>query len=265
MVSSLLLLRAALFFYSAGFIAAFVPAFLPSSGRSMLKVTPWLAGLGGLAHTGALVVLGHELSRCPLVTIPEILSVLAWAAVIVYLAAHLRYRLEVLHVIILPLVLVLLFISGALPRDVIAVATPLRPTLLRFHVTVTVLGAAALCVTFAASLVYLLVDRTLKAKKPVRFFLRLPSLERCDRVGRAFLLWALPLLTVGIVTGALYSASVSGTFWTWERRETLAILAWLILSVVAIARLGWGWRGSKAAILTIVGFAALFMRMLGWY
>ncbi|MCZ6694954.1 MAG: cytochrome c biogenesis protein CcsA [Acidobacteria bacterium] len=265
MVSSLLLLRAALLFYSAGFIAAFVPAFLPSSGRSVLKVTPWLAGLGGLAHTGALVMLGLELSRCPLDTIPEILSVLAWAAVIVYLVAHVRYRLEILHVIILPLVLVLLFISGALPRDVIAVATPLRPTLLRFHISVTILGAAALCVTFAASLVYLLVDRTLKAKKPARFFLRLPSLERCDRVNRTFLLWAFPLLTVGIVTGALYSASMSGTFWTWESRETLAILAWLILGVVTIARLGWGWRGSKAAIVTIVGFAALFMRMLGWY
>jgi len=265
MVSSLLLLRAALFFYCAGFIVAFVPAFLPSSGRSVLKFTPWLAGLGGLAHTVALVLLGHEQSRCPLVTIPEILSVLAWAAVIIYLAAHVRYRLEVMHVIILPLVLVLLFISGALPQEVIAVSEPLRPSLLQFRITVTILGAAALCVTFAASLVYLLVDRTLKAKRPPRFFLRLPSLERCDRVGRTFLLWAFPLLTVGIVTGALYSASVSGTFWTWEPRETLAVFAWLLLGVVAIARIGWGWRGSKAAILTIFGFAALFMRMLGWY
>ena len=46
MVSSLLLLRAALFFYSAGFVVAFLPAFLPSSRRSAVKVTPWLAGLG---------------------------------------------------------------------------------------------------------------------------------------------------------------------------------------------------------------------------
>ncbi len=265
MDSSLLLLRAALLFYCAGFLSAFLPAFLPEGGRSSLRVTPWLAGLGVLSHTGALVALGRELGRCPLVTLPEILSALAWSAVIVYLAAHARYRLEVMHVIILPLVLVLMFISGLLPRDVIPVATQLRPSLLRFHVTVTVLGAAALFVTFAASLVYILVDRALKAKRPARFFLRLPSLERCDRVGRAFLMWAYPLLTIGIVTGALYSASVNGTFWTWERRETLAIFAWFILGVVAVARLGWGWRGSKAAILTIVGFAALFMRMIGWY
>ena len=260
---SLLLLRVALALYALGCVAAYLPF---SLGRlRLMRLTPWLTGAGGVAHSGALVALGLRLDRCPLGTLPEVLSFLAWTAVWVYLGVFWRYRLEVLHLIIPPLILVVLFVSGLLPEELLPVADPYRATLLlRFHITVIVLGVAALFITFAASLVYVLVDRALKAKRPGAPFVRWPSLERCDRIGRASLLWAFPLLTLGIITGALVSVSRVGTFWSWNQRETLAVLAWIILGAVLLARLGWGWRGRKAAILTIVGFAAVFLRMLGY-
>jgi len=258
---SLLLLRVALLFYALAFVATFVPVL--SGSRRTVRVTPWLAAAGVLAHTGALLALGLALGRCPLGTLPEVLSVLAWAVVLVYLGMVWRYRLEVLHAIILPLVLVVLFVSNVLPEEVVPIAAPLRPWLRPLHLTVIIFGMAALFVTFAASLVYVLVDRALKAKRPARFFLALPSLETSESVGRTSLFWAYPLLTLGIVTGAIYSAGLTGHFWSWRSRETLAVLAWLILGVVVVARLAWGWRGRKAAILTIVGFAAVFLRMLG--
>src|SRR5206468_2391709 len=172
-------------------------------------------------------------------------------------------RLEVLHAIILPMILVVLIGSGLVPGGVVPIAEPLRPPLLRVHITIIVLGVAALCITFAASLIYVLVDRALKAKRPARFFMALPSLERCETIGRISLLWAFPLLTLGIVTGAVVSASLTGHFWTWQPRETLAVLSWLTLGAVVVARLGWGWRGRQAAILTIIGFGLVFLRMLG--
>ena len=259
---SLILLRVALLSYILGFLIAFIPR--RAGGAAPVRLTPWLAALGLAAHSGALVALGVRLQRCPLGTLPEVLTAVAWAAVGVYLIAFWRYRLEVLHVIILPLVLVLLFISGLLPQELLPVSDPMRVSLLRLHISVVILSVAGLCITFAASLLYLLIDRALKAKRPARFVLKLPSLERCDRLGQSSLMWAFPLLTLGIISGALYSASRNGTFWTWDRQETLAVLAWGILGVVVVARLGWGWRGRKAAILTIVGFTAVILRMLGY-
>lgn len=260
---SLLLLRVALIFYCLGFVNSLVPVL--GGGRRTLRLTPWIAALGALTHTGALVALGLRLQRCPLETLPEVLSVLGWAAVPIYLFAHWRYGLEVLHVIILPLVLVVLFVANLLPRPLVPVAPALAPALLRFHLTVIALAVAALFLSFAASLVYVLIDRALKSKRPARFFLRLPSLERCDSVGRMSLLWAFPLLTLGIITGAIASAALGNAVWAWRPRETLAVLAWVILGVVVVARLGWGWRGRNAALLTIVGFSAVLLRMLGVY
>jgi ABC-type uncharacterized transport system permease subunit len=258
---SLLLLRAALVFYCLGFLNAFVP--LLGGGRRLSGLTPWLAAAGALAHTGALVTLGIELRRCPLSTLPEVLSALAWAAVLIDLVAFWRLRLDVLHVVILPLVLIVLFISKLLPEPLVPLSAGLAPAVLRFHLMVIVLAVAALFITFAASLVYLVIDRALKRKRLSPPSLRLPSLDRCDGVGRTSLLWAYPLLTLGIVTGAVVSASLDGSPWTWQPRETLAILAWAILGVVVVARLGWGWRGRNAALLTLFGIVVLMIRMLG--
>jgi len=259
---SLALLRIALGFYCLGFVTSFVPV---PARLTIGRLTPWLAILGWVAHTGALVSLGVALKRCPLATLPEVLSALAWSAVLVYLAAFWRWRLEVLHVVILPLVLIVLFVSGLLPPDVIPVTESLRPSLLRFHLTVIIFGVAALFITFAASVAYVLLDRALKSKSPARSSLKLPSLESCDSVGQASLLWAFPLMTLGIITGAVVSASINHTFWAWQPRETLAVLAWAILAVVVVARLGWGWRGRKVALLTIVAFGFVLLRMLGVY
>ena len=61
----------------------------------------------------------------------------------------------------------------------------------------------------------------------------------------------------------MLNAAETGTYWSWNSRETLSMVAWIILAVVVVARVGWGWRGRKAAILTIIGFTAVFLRMLG--
>ncbi|HYS03729.1 MAG TPA: cytochrome c biogenesis protein CcsA [Candidatus Dormibacteraeota bacterium] len=259
---SLTLLRIALAFYCLGFINSF----LPILGRVRTqRFTPWLAGAGWVAHTLALVALGAALKRCPLGTVPEVLSALAWSTVLVYLVVFWRHRIEVLHVVILPLVLVLLFVSDLLPQDVIPLTATLRPSLRRLHVTVIIFAMAALSITFAASVAYVLLDRALKSKRPGRFFVKLPSLESCDKVGQVSLLWAFPLMTLGIVTGAMYSASIKRTYWAWQPQETLAVIAWVILAVVVVARLGWGWRGRNAALLTMVAFSVVLVRILGFY
>jgi ABC-type transport system involved in cytochrome c biogenesis permease subunit len=259
---SLILFRIALLFYCLGFVNSFVPVLARlRTGR----FTPWLAAAGWVAHTGALVALGMALNRCPLATVPEILSALAWSTVLVYLAVFWRYRIDVLHVLILPLVLVVLFVSDLLPQDVVPLTADLQPSLRRFHLTVILFAVAALSITFAASVAYVLLDRALKSKRPGRFFIKLPSLERCDSVGKISLLWAFPLMTLGIVTGAMYSATLRHSYWAWQPQETLAVISWVLLAVVVVARLGWGWRGRNAALLTIAAFSAVLLRMLGSY
>jgi len=259
--AALVLMRAALVIYAAGFVTAL--AAVLREGTRAARWTPRLAAAGALFHTAGMLSLGWGLQRCPLGTLPEVLAALAWVAVLIYLFVWWRYRVEVLHLVILPLAMIVLIISKILPDEMIPVGPTMQQSLLRIHLGAIIFGVGALFVTFAASLVYLVVDRALKAKRPARYFRTLPSLAGCDRMGRLSLLFAFPLLTFGIVTGAVVNDAKYGTPWAWQANETLAILAWLLLAVVVVARIGWGWRGRKPALLTLVGFGLVFLRMLG--
>jgi ABC-type uncharacterized transport system permease subunit len=254
-------LRAALVLYGAGFATAL--AAVLREGTRAARWTPWIASAGALFHTAGMFALGRALGRCPLGTLPEVLAGMSWAAIVIYLFVWWRYRVEVLHIVVLPLALIVLIISKILPDEMIPVEPAMQPALLDIHLGTIIIAVGVLFVTFAASLVYLVVDRALKAKKPARFFRSLPSLEGCDRMGRLSLLWGFPLLTFGIVTGAIVNDAKYGYPWAWQTRETLSILAWLLLAVVLVARLGWGWRGRKPAFITLVGFGLVFLRMFG--
>ena len=256
---NLLLARLDLAFYLSGIALAF--AAVLSRRPALLRWVP-AAALGGLLlHGASLLNLWRISGEPPLDQAAGRISLLAWAAVLVYVIAAFFFRLEILGVIILPLAAVLMLVSGYLPTDVVRVPEAVQPSLRWFHISVATLGVAALFLAFGASVVYLVQERGLKAKRGSRIFLRLPSLQRCETAGHRALLWGFPLLTVAIITGAIWSANARAS---WHlSQKTPAPLAWAILCIVLYARLVTGWRGRKAAYLTIVAFAAVLVRMLG--
>ena len=255
-------LRGALLAYAAGPFLSFVPWRRGGAGPSR-KLAPWCAALGALLHSAALLQTGWTLGRCPLGTVPEVLSALAWALTLAALLVWWRTRLDIVLAIELPIALLVLLLAVLLPSGhFMKGAAPVA--FVRFHLTVILFGVAALSITFAASLLYLAVDRALKTKRPIGAFQRLPSLEACDRLAYRSLAVAFGLLTLGILSGAVINDAETGAPWTWRREETLAILAWILLGAIVLARLGWGWRGRRVSLLLVLGFGLLILRMLGF-
>lgn len=256
-------LRGALVSYAAGSLMAFVP-WRRGGAAPARPLAPWCAAVGVLLHTVALLQTGWTLGRCPLGTLPEVLSALAWSFTLAALWVWWRSRLDVVLAIEQPLAFFVLLLSYLMPRDHFLGGAHPPVAFVRFHLTVILFGVAALSITFAASLLYLAVDRALKAKRPISAFRRLPSLEACDRLAYRSLVVAFGLLTLGILSGAVINDAETGTPWTWRREETLAILAWVLLGSIVLARLGWGWRGRRASLLMVLGFGLLLLRMLGF-
>ena len=258
----LLLARLDLILYLLGAGLAFTSVL---GGRArLMRWVPILALAGWLAHGAVLLRIGFATGRLPLDQAPDRISFLAWAAVLVYVVAAWIFRMEILGVIILPLTVVLLLTSGFLPTDAVVVPERIQPGLLAFHIAVATLGVAALFLAFGSSIIYLVQERGLKAKRPGGLLVRLPSLQTCEAAGHRALLWGFPLLTLAIVTGTVWSANVRASYWMQLPRETLSLLAWALLALVLFARLVYGWRGRKAAYLTIAAFAAVLVRMLGF-
>lgn len=259
----LLFLRLTLGVYLAATLAAFA-ALLGQRGL-WARVVPGLIGAGCATHLTALVARGVLTGRCPLHTSGEVVSFLSLAGMLIFLLGFYRRGLQVLSVVVLPLALVLAFVSNLLPAETLPVAGQGLDHLLTVHVAISALGAAALFLPFAGSLLYLWQEHALKRKGGARVLrLRLPALETCDSLVYGSLVLGFLLLTLSIITGALWKASSPRqAFWLWEQGETLALLAWGIFGALLAARLVAGWRGRKAAYWVLAGVTALLLRMVG--
>jgi cytochrome c-type biogenesis protein CcsB len=188
------------------------------------------------------------------------LSLLAWLIVGCYLALQARIRLDVLGALVSPLAFLLMLSSYLVFSGTAELPPELRTAWLPAHVAPAFLGYAILVLASCVSLVYLLQERRLKAKRPSRLR-RLPSLETLDELNYRCVAWGFALFTIGIVTGSLLAKATWGAFWSWEPVQVLSMLAWLVYAVLLQAR-SLGWRGRRAATLTLAGFALLLVTLL---
>lgn len=258
----IILQRLALGGYAVATLLAFTS--MVTRRQVVFVLAPAFAGLGFLAHLGGFIYEFGTPQGLPIFAIDHVISFLALLAVAIYLYSYLRYRLHVLGMVMLPLALILLLFSGWMPPETVEMSSRLSQPVLWLHIVVSTLGVGSLFLTFTFSIIYLIQEKTLKEKRPSRFFLPLPSLTACDQVLYRSLKLGFALLTVGLVLAAIWSANERETYQVWQsQREILALASWVIFGVVLYARLVSGWRGRKMALLSIAGFVAVMLRIIG--
>jgi cytochrome c-type biogenesis protein CcsB len=110
---------------------------------------------------------------------------------------------------------------------------------------------------------YLIQEHHVKSKHLGGLFERLPSLQTLDELNYRLITMGFPLLTLAILTGSLWAESAWGSFWRWDPREVWSLVSWFIYAIILHARLVAGWRGKRAAILSIAGFLTILIAFFG--
>lgn len=221
-----------------------------------------LVGAGVLAHGFAVGMLILNQGGKP-IGIAQAFSTLALLLAVIFLFLDLRYRLPILGAFVVPMTLAILVPGLLLEGDLGTLPAELRRPLLPVHVTVAVAGIAAFGVACAIALVYLLMDRQMKAKRFGLLFSRLPPLQVLDDLNRHLVIWGFIALSITVVTGAFFvSRTDAAFFWAWEPKEVATLVAWLVFGVLLNARLFAGWNGRRVAVLTMAGFGILLVSFL---
>src|SRR5579863_3490100 len=114
---------------------------------------------------------------------------------------------------------------------------------------------------FMLPMVFLLT--LISALRPKASYYRLPSLEVCDEIYYRSLVFGLPLLSIGILTGFVWASRTWTGPWELDPKILASIVTWLIYLTLFSTRLAGSWRGRRAAYVAIVGFAAVMMTFLG--
>ena len=227
------------------------------------RVAKWILVGGFGAHCVTLAARWVATGLTPAASLFEALSFFAWALVGTYLLFDLRYRIAALGAFVCPLALVLMIGGSAAPKQVPVANPVLDSWWFPVHVTLAFLGYAVFAVAAMAGVMYLLQERRLKGKKFSGLFYRLPSLDTLDSINYKCLTFGFSLMTMGIISGAIWANSAWGGYWRWDPKETGALVVWFLYAALLHGRLTIGWRGRRAAIFAILGFLCLLFTFLG--
>jgi cytochrome c-type biogenesis protein CcsB len=233
--------------------------------RSAESTALYSLGAGFFVHTVALAVDWVRDGHYPLFGLRETFSFLAWTLVVAYGLALYRYRARALGALTLPLVTLLLLVALVVRAgDAMAANSVMAGAagwLFPVHTTLLICAYAAFFVVFAASVMYLWQERELKLKTFSAFFHRLPSLNTVDDIGATAAGIGFTLLSLGILTGIVWSSARSGRMWHNDPKEVFALLTWVLYLTMIHYRAQW--RGRKAAWVGVAGFALVVFTFLG--
>jgi len=252
-------LRVAVGFYGLGLLYALLA--LVRRHEIISRIIMPVIGVGFVLHFVSLTEHYVNLGHLTPDSIHTSESLLAFLIMVFFTVVYVRYRTTAPGIFVFPLVFLLTF-SAAVGLKPPHFSSPmLRSGWIFVHIGLIFTGYAALFFSFAASLLYLLQEHTLKSKHPGGLMSRLPALEVIDQMGYRSLLLGFPFMTFGIVAGSVIAQSEFGAHYFLDPKIVLSLLMYAVYMLLVYTRWNSGWRGRKAAYLSTFAFLAA---VLAW-
>ena len=209
----------------------------------------------------------------PLSNLYESLLFLDWCLLFILIIAEAKTRTKLVGAVILPITfLIISFASLILPTQM-QEAAPLVPALqsnwLMMHVSMMMLSYATLILGSLLSILFLVIQKLATTKNEILLVKKNIAqskgqlLENIDTWSYRTIGLGFPFLTIGIIAGAVWANEAWGSYWSWDPKETWALITWLIFAAYIHARLTKGWVGEKAALLGSIGFIIVWICYLG--
>lgn len=209
----------------------------------------------------------------PLSNLYESLLFLDWCLLFILIVAETKTRTKLLGAILLPIILLIISFASLILPTQMQEAAPLVPALqsnwLMMHVSMMMLSYATLILGSLLSILFLVVQKfttnanTIQVAKQNITQTKIQLLENIDTWSYRTIGLGFPFLTIGIIAGAVWANEAWGSYWSWDPKETWALITWLIFAAYIHARLTKGWVGEKAALLGSIGFIIVWICYLG--
>jgi cytochrome c-type biogenesis protein CcsB len=230
----------------------------------------------------------------PLSNLYESLLFLTWILLTVYLYIETKTKSKLIGSVLIPVTLLINGFANLTLSPEMQKSSPLVPALqsnwLMMHVSMmllsygTLIMGSLLCILFLVISRYKDVDLKILDDSSLPLYnimldyyeakLLSPSTE-ISELGKLKLLQSLdnwsyriiglgfPFLTIGIIAGGVWANEAWGSYWSWDPKETWALITWLVFATYLHARITKGWEGKKTAILGSLGFFVIWICYLG--
>lgn len=218
-----------------------------------LTIVAWVV------HVAAVILRGFAAERVPWANMFEFALTGTGIIVGVFIFANLWRDLRFLGTFVTGLAVLLLVLAT---RNLYVDVVPLPPALdsawLVVHVLVAILATGFFALGAGLSITQLLQSRREAGKlSRVRFLTTLPTSSALETLAYRVTLIGFVLWTFTLIFGAIWAERAWGRYWGWDTKEVWTFVIWVVFAGYIHARATRGWRGSRSAILALVGFAAV--------
>jgi len=236
----------------------------------MATMTAWAAVYAGgsallLRWYESYLFMDGAIGHAPVSNIYEVFILLFCITSIIYLQWEKRYEAKAMGAFVMVLVAAGVFFSIWLESVGQAEIKPLVPALqsywMKIHVPMNFVGYGAFAVACGAGMAYL-TRMWLEARgsKMVAVF---PSLEALDQLAYKSVAVGFPAFTLATILGAAWAAEAWGGYWSWDPKETWALIVWLVYGAYLHVRISHGWHGKTLAWWTVIAFLVTVFCFLG--
>ena len=225
--------------------------------RALLITGRLLAVTGLIANTLALIARTMAAGHLPFASMYEFGMVMVWLIVIFSLICEWRLKLPVLGAFMLAIAFLLAGVFLSFYQESRPLIPALKSNWLLAHVITAVIAYGALALSFGMAVLYFW--HTKFGEGPNKEVTGRQIASWADKT----ITFAMPFLTLLIVTGAVWAEYAWGSYWRWDPKETWSLITWIIYSIYLHGRLMKNWSVQTMMAVAVVGFLAVLFTFIG--
>ncbi len=229
-------------------------------GRLGLSVTL----VAAIVHVAGVVLRGIAAERAPWGNMYEFVTSSLAMAVVIYLVGVFAFGWKGFG---LPVTLLASMGLGLAVTVLYVDVAPLMPALhsvwFVVHIVAAALAGAIFNIGGIAAILFLVRQRAERKGTVKGYLARLPQTATLDRVSYRMHAFAFPLWTFAVAAGAIWAQYAWGRFWGWDPKETWSLVTWIVYAAYLHARATAGWKGTRAAVLAIIGLISFWWNFVG--
>lgn len=256
METTLLHISLATYLVTLGIIIAFI--FRPSERLNRIGNRSLYISLA--VHTFLLAYRSYMSGRVPFTNLYESLLIFSWGITAISTFAIKKQRNSTLLSTAIPISIAALIYASQLDNAIHPLPPVLHSSWLIIHVSLAIISYGAFAVAASMGTIYLWKECIPKSLKLGDIF---PDLTELDRAIFTTICWAFSSLLLVIITGSIWAQQAWGSYWSWDPKETWALITSLVYGSHIYLYLEKGWSGRKNAIVAIVGFGVVLFCYLG--
>ncbi|MBQ7993251.1 MAG: c-type cytochrome biogenesis protein CcsB [Solobacterium sp.] len=218
------------------------------------KISWYIFMAGALAALVYLIIRGVKAGRLPMSNQFEFACSFSWGIAAILIFMHYKLKIEWADSLGAAMTFLILSYAALQPREITELMPALRSAWFGFHIGSAAFSYACFLLAGAAGIRYLLSHK----KNPQD-----PQLEKMDYMIYRLIAVGLLLLTITILSGAIWAEEAWSSFWTWDPKEVWALITWILYAIFLHLRLGRKKKGVFAAWYAIIAVPVVLFTFVG--